>query len=57
MVEQLSTDCEVGTKVLHDSYGEGVVIREQVGILQIFFLDVGVVAVKSFEIKLLEGTF
>jgi hypothetical protein len=53
----LVTTCETGTKILHDKYGEGVVIREQVGILQVFFLAVGVVAVKPFEVKLLEGTF
>ena len=45
------------TKILHEKYGEGVVVREQIGILQAFFLSVGVVAVKPFEIKLLEGTF
>lgn len=48
---------EAGTKILHEKYGEGVVVREQVGIIQAFFISVGIVAVKPFEIKLLEGTF
>lgn len=50
---------EYGTKVLHLVYGEGVVIREQVNMLQVLFQKFGIVAVRKNDerLKILEGVF
>jgi hypothetical protein len=48
---------EYGTKVLHRKYGEGLVIREQIGIIEVHFKEVGIVAVNKDELTILDGIF
>jgi hypothetical protein len=50
---------EYGTKVLHEVYGEGMVLREQINMLEVLFQRFGIIAVRLTDkrLKVMEGIF
>ena len=57
--ESLSGSVEYGTKVLHTLHGEGIVLREQIGLIEILFKTRGIVVVRKDDkrLRILEGVF